>query len=445
MSFSRVTLGFTATAAVALVLACNGSVLLPPTGLGGGVHANPDAGGSSRAKSAEASVDGSREDAERDAGGLRDATGTPAPIDASSTDAQADAGNVVCGSDAGPTVAASAILLAAGQANPAGLAVDGANVYWINLGPEQLAGGLLKPYPVYSSGSVMTCAIGGCNSAPTALATAVDNGVASTPTTPNAIAVGGGNVFWDEYLTTADAGVVAAVVACATTGCAGTPTTFGPGFANALATDDQSVYWTETDRSSGIEQILGCALAGCGDLPSTVGTIWSGILSPRLAMDNTNVYFFTGSGLCTCPKTGCHNEPTVLLPFAAVPAASTNLAVDANNVYWVTTQPDGVGAVFACPKTGCSNGPKTLASGLNTPSAVATDGENVYWTEGPNVAACGWGPGNTARIARCSVSGCDNQPTTLAAQLAQPAGLALDSQNVYWTDMGTGQVWQMPK
>lgn len=78
-----------------------------------------------------------------------------------------------------------------------------------------------------------------------------------------------------------------------------------------------------------------------------------------------------------------------------------------------------------------------LADGLATPTALASDGIDVYWIESRDVRSC-------------AVSGCNNAPTTLYTGMTSLTDIALDQHNVYFTDLGPGaagdgRVWMLPK
>lgn len=69
--------------------------------------------------------------------------------------------------------------------------------------------------------------------------------------------------------------------------------------------------------------------------------------------------------------------------------AATTVAIDATRVYSVSPGGGGEpqGLVTACPKTGCGGGYTTIASGQTNVWGVAVDSENVYWTsQGPPAA-----------------------------------------------------------
>jgi serine/threonine-protein kinase len=129
--------------------------------------------------------------------------------------------------------AATMTTLASGQYNPYGLAIDGANVYWIAVGNGTTV-----------RGSVLKCAIGGCGGAPTAIATNLDR--------PQTLAIDGSYVYWTDA---ADG----AIFKCPLTGCVGAPTTVASGQTSPLgiAVDGASLYWTNYAGTSG--QVMTCA------------------------------------------------------------------------------------------------------------------------------------------------------------------------------------------
>ena len=73
-------------------------------------------------------------------------------------------------------------------------------------------------------------------------------------------------------------------------------------------------------------------------------------------------------------------------------------------------------------------GPVELASG-QSPTSLATDGANVYWTNADG------------DVMKCAAAGCDEHPTRVATSPAAPARLAVSADAVYWT---AGGVWRAP-
>jgi hypothetical protein len=118
----------------------------------------------------------------------------------------------------------------------------------------------------------------------------------------------------------------------------------------------------------------------------------------------------------------------------------------------VTTDPHNCGQCgHDCAGGACQAGacvplpPNVLATGLRFPIAIAVDSVSVYWLELGDVAGGGGKLGNYfvhGQVKKCAIGGCNNSPTILAAGLEQggmyppPAGLTVDSQNVYFAAGG---------
>ncbi len=116
--------------------------------------------------------------------------------------------------------------------------------------------------------------------------------------------------------------------------------------------------------------------------------------------------------------------------------APTSVAVDANNVYWLSegvhAAPDagdlaGLVQVMKCAKTGCNNRPTVLAAGVwniftgkDTLHGLTVDGTNVYWATEPALFAC-------------AIDGCNDSPTVLfgTSNVATPSVISVSGGNVY--------------
>ncbi len=110
------------------------------------------------------------------------------------------------------------------------------------------------------------------------------------------------------------------------------------------------------------------------------------------------------------------------------------LALNDASAFWLYSGPgyaDG-GSVMTVPK--CGGAAATLASGQPFLGSIAVDSENVYWT---NLSSQDHGT-----LMSVPVHG--GAPVTLSAG-GDPAGLALDATSIYWTDPFGGTVNKIPK
>jgi hypothetical protein len=374
-----------------------------------------------------------------DSGGVNLASRPDLEAGASDADSLAECA-ITCPCDAcGVLPSAEPTVLASAQTLPSALVVDGTDVYWRNLG-DNTTTFAKSPLP-YVDGGIMKCAIAGCNQEPTPFATGL-SGFAVF-----ALAIGGGNVYWTALQGGADQ-----IWECAASGCSGGPTDLAAGPAATIAADEQSIYWITNDGTT----IMECPNVGCGDGAAPV-QLWSGQaneLTYALAIDDAYVYWLTFQGeVFQCAKGGCNGQPAMLASSRTVQVGSA-MAVDADNVYWTTALPLSMGEIFACPKTGCGNAPTPLATGLSDAYVLATDGVNVYWGDAiaqvgqnacyvPADENCAW------RVAECAVTGCGNQPTTLALPSSPVAAIAVDTESVYWATSGSGvadgTLWKLGK
>jgi hypothetical protein len=348
---------------------------------------------------------------------------------------------ITCPCDAcGVSPSAEPTLLASAQTLPSVLVVDGTDVYWRNLGHDTTT--FAKSPMPYVDGGIMKCAIAGCNEEPAPFATGL------SAFGDFALAIGGGNVYW----TALQGGNADHIWECAASGCSGRPTDLTAGAAATIAADDQSIYWITADGTS----VMECPSVGCGDGAAPV-QLWSGQanqLTYAMAVDDADVYWLTAQGeVFQCAKGGCNGQPAMIAS-SHLPESRSTMAVDADNVYWTTALPLSMGELFACPKTGCGSSPTPLATGLTNADVVATDGVNVYWADaiaqvGQNACDVPTGYDCAWRVAECAVTGCGNQPTTLAVPSSPVAAIAVDAENVYWATSGAsatdGTIWKLGK
>ena len=337
-------------------------------------------------------------------------------------------------------------VLATGQHMPSSLAVDGTNVYWVNLGtaPSPTGGKEAEPY---TDGQVMKCAISGCDGHPTVLA----SGRHQAPSGSIApFALGANGVYWNDVTPlSSDPTGYAHLFSCPLGGCTNAPTVLATGFAYALSVDRSSVYWTTYYNT----QIMACSLEGCAN-PTTLASLASNEPPTGIAVDAANIYWAVElGGLMKCAIRGCSSSVTTLVtdsrdgPPITDPSGTTlpgavsqlrQIALDDANVYIVDSYGTGLGRILKCAKNGCNNSPTTLASGLSGAIGIAVDADNVYWTETGDSANSGPTPAGAGRVAKCATGGCNDSPTVIAAHQDSPTGIAVDTAHVYWAAYGIG-------
>jgi hypothetical protein len=323
--------------------------------------------------------------------------------------------------------------------------VDCANVYWINVGtPPPPTGG--KPTGPYTDGQLMKCAIAGCDNSPAVLASGRQQGL--TQGAPLPIALDATSVYWEDTTPlSSDPTGNAHLFKCSLGGCNGAPTVLAPGFAYALTVAGSSAYWTTYDQT----QIMECPTGGCAS-PTMLAALAGNEPPTGIAVDATSIYWAVQLGaVMKCAIHGCSNSLTSLVaglrdptpgvtPPGGGPASAVSelgqIALDDTSVYVVDTYGSGLGRILKCSKSGCNNNPTTLASGLNGAVGIAVDADNVYWAETGQSVVAGQMVAGAGRVAKCAIGGCNGSPTVIAANQDGPTGIAVDAMHVYWASSG---------
>jgi len=291
--------------------------------------------------------------------------------------------------DAGPPVT-----IATGE-SPSVLAVDDVHVYWENsggpvldcpvagcpgnvptllafngsgFGSDTLAVGASTAFYVDSSSNIDTCAGAGCALAPTIYEGLTDGGFSSY----QSLVADATNLYFTD-------GMV--VYSCPLGSTCTTPVTLymetsPSAFIGQLAVSATDVYFVRTALADSIRSV---PLAGGTDV-GVCATTSSGPLSGVQSMVATsgNVYFTTFSGFSTtsiyqCPTTG-GTKPTIY----ATDVAPYGLAADAMFLYW--TNDIAPGNVSACALGTTCPVFSTVATGQNSPSAIAVNSTTIFWT-----------------------------------------------------------------
>jgi hypothetical protein len=329
-------------------------------------------------------------------------------------------------------------VLATSQTFPVALSVVAGYVYWLDLGLGGCGSGCDN-----ATGRLMRCSVCGCDDHPDVLA---DNLTFSTsPPYRTQIGVDGTSAFFK--LLVGDGGVPpvsghgptsASIGLCPVTGCVGPPaevvaTGYAPQFAvDELLVDQSSIYWIQ---QGAIEKA-----AHDGSNPRT---LWSGLpLAARgLMLDGATLYW---SAQATTPSSECPGgcimrcdvgacAPNVLVTHVE---AISELAQTSDTIFWIDAATSSSIVVGSCPKSGCSSDYATLTSSWTYLHDLVSDGTSLYWAGGPNPTS-GLYLDASEQIFACATSDCGATLHTLISEPLGAVSVAVDSNNVYWSTVGT--------
>ncbi|HQP37874.1 MAG TPA: hypothetical protein PLI95_21980, partial [Polyangiaceae bacterium] len=160
-----------------------------------------------------------------------------------------------------------------------------------------------------------------------------------------------------------------------------------------------------------------CKTGKCDNEPP-VTLASSGAAPTDIALDADNVYWSSSTGVHRVAKSG--GAPTVL----AAAGEPRGIALDATHIYWTDA------SSFSVMSMSLSGGEAiALATGQEHPWRVATDGVHVYWTD-------------HGAVRRVPVAGGD--VVDIATLLPDPAGIVVDATHAYFTDATLGTVNRVP-
>jgi hypothetical protein len=319
------------------------------------------------------------------------------------------------------TTGCSGLALACGLSRPWGIAVDGTNVYFTDV----------------TFSSLLAVPIAG--GTPTLLASTGQSSFYG------AVAANAAGVFWTDGETVNSLGPLGA----------GAPTTLFTGgqAIYGIALGATNLYFTDADAYL----VMEAPIAG-----GPVKAFSSCPLPWAIATDSNNVYFIDSQvgAVLKEPQTDTSSMATELWggPGFVVQTPSA-IAVDSTSVYWTNQV---LGTVMRMPKSGGAVTP--IASGQAGPWGIAVDATHVYWTNTGSSDSCpdngncpsgfsclvgkcvpdsGAPPCPDCTVMRAPVAG--GAPMVFAAGQNLPVNIALDDENVYWTNAGNGTVMKAPK
>jgi hypothetical protein len=228
--------------------------------------------------------------------------------------------------------------LVTGQNSPAGVAVDGSNIYWTT---SSGFGGTNS-----TDGTINECPRTNCNNGTVTQLVSGQN-------SPQGVAVdGSGNLYW------ANAGD-GTVNECSVANCSGTVTQLatGQGQPGGVAVDGSgNLYWTNFLGTGAINE---CSVANCS---GTVTQLVTGQDFPwGLTVDGSNIYWANAPGnggtLEQCPRTNCSNSTTTQLAGGFFQTGGA--AVNGGTLFFAHF---GLGTLDECSLANCSGTVTSLAS-----------------------------------------------------------------------------------
>jgi hypothetical protein len=315
--------------------------------------------------------------------------------------------------------------LAPTESQPTGIAVVDGMLFWAS-----------------HDGTIRTCFAANCATTTKDFAVPaerVDGGYTGASTYTEQLLVDATHVYWPAFYT-------GYIHRCPRSGCAaGGPekwVNIGPGAAQPanVAMDADHVYFTDEQAND----VWRCAKSASPCVREHVAA--TGTILPRaIAVGGVN------DGFLYWLSAGYKDEPPGTLaqvkkdltdaePFGMqFGITSPNaLVVTASNVYY-SSEDDADGGVNtgAIYKGLAANqaGAQPFATGLSRPGNLALDAQNVYWVEQ-----------GSGRIASCPRAGCGTGgPFVYAIGEDEPFGIAVDDQRIYWTTRSGGHVKSVPK
>jgi hypothetical protein len=188
-----------------------------------------------------------------------------------------------------------------------------------------------------------------------------------------------------------------------------------------LATDGTTLFMTLGAPAHASDQIGLCSIAACTTTFTTAGSIgyWDDITG--VAVDETNIYYAAGTpgstyGIWIASKTGAAQTYSLV---TGLPA-TTNVAVDANDVYFG----EAGGGVYTCSlaadAAACT---PTLLQATTATSGVAVDTTYLYWGD-PAAGA----------VYRCPLAGCGaSSPATIVTGQGHVNALAISGSLIFYS------------
>jgi hypothetical protein len=286
--------------------------------------------------------------------------------------------------------------------------------------------------------------------------------LSSSPNWVSAFTLDAANVYWADPGSSSAGNLDGSIRSVPIAGGAATVLATGQAWPTAIAVDSSFVYWVNSGSTSGSWSVMKVPIAGgaattlaSGTATATSVVLVSGVLFWVTASDEQGQLLpgtdlqqtaFASTSLLSMPVGGgtpvtVATGVTTSLPYpddGGDFARAGTLLADASRVYW----PDGNSQVLAVSAAGGS--PTALATGQVHPVGLALDSQNLYWVN----HGSGW-PSGGADGAVMKVPLAGGAAISLASGQNAPVAVAVDGTSIYWTTSTVdashmGTVVQMP-
>lgn len=236
---------------------------------------------------------------------------------------------------------------------------------------------------------------------------------------PTAIAVDSVAVYWSDAV---------GILRCGKSGCSDNPAlvTASGGAAQSVAVDDTYLYW-----SDGTQQMASVHKLGTNEGANVLYS--SGTNAPSYVVSDGQFAYFTAAD-SALRSVAIDGGPGFALP-STITGGSNGVTLAQGVVYWTITNASA-GQVLGSPTA--TPGASPIAVMQPSPLFVASDGTNIYWTTGQNLAG---------QVASCAIVNC--RPAQLTG-VGQPTKILVDDTAIYWIDSASvgdnfGSIYKLAK
>jgi hypothetical protein len=256
---------------------------------------------------------------------------------------------------------------------------------------------------------------------------------------PSGIAVYGDEIYWTEWNDPVNPtlGKVARVLMSTRIVTVMAETTTIP---VQIVADDLAVYWSENSTNKAPDSSLmdghvwkldKSRIGEPGEAGAAEALRWWDHTIGMLALSSTDIYYAEYHSVNRIPKGG----GGIYAEISPKLGLTGGIAVDQTGVYFTDVRDAGIGSVWLY-----TNGDASVlaAGGGMSPAGVAVDSHNVYWT---NFFASG----DAGYLVMMADKFFPGDAAVLAQNQQGPLGIAVDGNHVYWANMLDGKIMRIVK